>query len=139
VAKPSSTVKLLSGVPIFSELSPKELAAIARAAKEITHREGSVLAREGESGIGFFLISDGTAKVTVAGRTRTTLKPGDFFGEIGLLSGTVRNATVRATAPSEVLELDAEGFRDLIESSQATKERVQSGMEQRLAQSGPTT
>jgi CRP/FNR family transcriptional regulator, cyclic AMP receptor protein len=123
VAKASSTVKLLSGVPIFSELSPKELAAIARAAKEITHREGSVLAREGESGIGFFLITDGAAKVTVGGRTRTTLKPGDFFGEISLLDGGPRTATVTAETPITMLGLTQWVFKRLIEQypSIATK------------------
>ena len=59
-----------------------------------------------------------------------------YFGEIGLLSGTPRNATVRATAPSEVLELDAAGFKDRVESSQLTKDRVQASMEERLARAG---
>ena len=62
-----------------------------------------------------------------------TLKPGDFFGDIGLLTGTPRNATVRATAPSEVLELDADGFKELIESSTETRQRLQTSMEDRLA------
>jgi len=72
-------------------------------------------------------------------REVSTIKAGDFFGEIGLLSGTPRNATVRATAPSEVLELDAAGFRDLIENSTETKQRVQTTMEERLAKVGEKT
>src|SRR5205809_4964437 len=50
-------VKLLGGVPLFEGLSKQELTQIARAAKEVTHREGSTLAREGQSGVGFFLIT----------------------------------------------------------------------------------
>jgi len=91
----------------------------------------------------FVILTRGAASVRQSGPQGeteiSTLKPGDCFGEIGLLSGTVRNATVRATAPSEVLELDAEGFRDLVESSQLTKDRVESKMEQRLASASPKT
>ena len=104
---------------------------------------GQTIIREGDPAESFFILTRGAASVRQngpQGETEiSTLKPGDFFGEIGLLSGTVRNATVRATAPSEVLELDAEGFRDLVESSQLTKDRVESTMEQRLASAGPKT
>lgn len=98
---------------------------------------GQTIIREGDAANSFFVLTKGAASVRQNGpdgeREISTLKPGDFFGEIGLLSGTPRNATVRATAPTEVLELDAEGFRDLVESSQLTKDRVQSSMEARLA------
>ena len=104
---------------------------------------GQTIFREGEPADSFFILTRGAASVRQNGpqgeREISTLKPGDFFGEVGLLSGTVRNATVRATAPSEVLELDAEGFRDLVESSQLTKDRVEAEMEQRLTRSGPKT
>jgi thioredoxin reductase (NADPH) len=104
---------------------------------------GQTIIREGDPADSFFILTRGTASVRQNGpdgeREISTLKPGDFFGEIGLLSGTVRSATVRATAPAEVLELDTEGFRELVESSQATKERVESSMEQRLAKAGPKT
>jgi thioredoxin reductase (NADPH) len=104
---------------------------------------GQTIIREGEPAESFFILTRGAASVRQNGpdgeREISTLKAGDFFGETGLLSGTVRNATVRATAPSEVLELDAEGFRDLVESSQLTKDRVASSVEQRLAKSGPKT
>src|SRR5438045_1519921 len=101
---------------------------------------GQAIIREGEPAESFFILTRGAASVRQNGpegeREISTLKPGDFFGEIGLLSGTVRNATVRATAPTAVLELDAEGFRDLLESSVVTKELLESSMEQRLAKIG---
>jgi CRP-like cAMP-binding protein len=104
---------------------------------------GQTIIRQGEPASSFFILTRGAASVRQngpQGETEiSTLKPGDFFGEMGLLSGAVRNATVRAIAPSEVLELDAEGFRDLVESSQLTKDRVESKMEQRLAGAGPKT
>lgn len=102
---------------------------------------GQTIIRQGDPAESFFILTRGAASVRQngpQGETEiSTLKPGDFFGEVGLLSGTVRNATVRATAPSEVLELDAEGFRDLVEISQLTKDRVESKMAQRLAGAGP--
>jgi ATP-binding cassette subfamily B protein len=98
---------------------------------------GQTILREGDPADAFFVLTKGAASVRQQGpdgeREISTLKPGDFFGEIGLLTGTPRNATVRATAPTEVLELDAEGFRELVESSQQTRERVQHSMEDRLA------
>lgn len=102
---------------------------------------GQTIIREGDPADSFFILTQGAASVRQNGpdgeREISTLKPGDFFGEIGLLTGTPRNATVRATAPTEVLELDAAGFKDLVESSQLTKDRVRSSMETRLAKAGP--
>ena len=104
---------------------------------------GQTIIREGDPAESFFILTRGAASVRQNGpdgeREISTLKAGDFFGEIGLLSGTPRNATVRATAPTELLELDAAGFKDLVESSQATKERVQASMEERLAKAGRKT
>jgi thioredoxin reductase (NADPH) len=104
---------------------------------------GQTIIREGDPANSFFILTRGAASVRQngpQGETEiSTLKAGDYFGEIGLLSGTVRMATVRATAPSEVLELDAEGFRDLVESSQLTKDRLESKVEHRLASAGPKT
>lgn len=103
---------------------------------------GQTIIREGDPADSFFILTQGAASVRQNGpdgeREISTLKPGDFFGEIGLLTGTPRNATVRATAPTEVLELDAAGFKDLVESSQLTKDRVRSSMETRLAKAGTT-
>jgi len=103
---------------------------------------GQTIIREGDPADSFFVLTKGAASVRQNGpdgeREISTLKPGDFFGEIGLLTGTPRHATVRATAPTEVLELDAEGFRELVESSQATMEHLQASMQERLAETGPT-
>ena len=66
-------VKMLAAVPLFSELSKKDLEALARSAKEVHHPADAVLAREGEAGLGFFLIVDGKATVTVNGRTRARM------------------------------------------------------------------
>lgn len=107
----SETVDLLSKVPLFQDLSKKELAALAEAAKEVTHPEGAVLAKEGDQGLGFFLIVDGTAKVTVGGRSRRRLGPGDSFGEISLLDEGARTATVTADSPIRLLGITSWVFK----------------------------
>ena len=117
MAKQTDAVKLLSGVPLFEGCSKKELEAISRAGKEVSHTEGDVLAREGDSGVGFFMIQDGTAKVSVGGKARSRLGPGDFFGEISLLDGGPRSATVTAETDVKLLGLTAWVFKGLIEQN----------------------
>jgi CRP/FNR family transcriptional regulator, cyclic AMP receptor protein len=128
----TETAKLLANVPIFSELSNKELEHIASAAKEVTHRAGSVLAKEGESGLGFFLIVDGNASVEVGGSERRKLGPGDFFGEISLLDGGPRTATVAADTDITALGLTQWVFKSLIEQNPAIASKMLKVMATRL-------
>jgi CRP/FNR family transcriptional regulator, cyclic AMP receptor protein len=104
----------LAKVPLFSDCSSKELGLIARAAKEASHPAGTVLAREGEAGIGLFLIIEGTAEVSIGGRRRASLGPGDFFGEVALLDGGPRSATVTATSDVRLLGITEWVFRGLL-------------------------
>ena len=131
----SETVDLLSKVPIFSGLSKKELQRIAESVKEVAHREGAVLAREGESGLGFFLITDGTARAEVGGRARTRMGPGDFFGEISLLDGGPRTATVLAETPVRTLALTQWVFKSLIENNPSIASKMLKVMASRLRSS----
>lgn len=128
----NEAVSLLKEVPLFSELTRKELEAIARAAKEVNHREGNVLAKEGDSGLGFFLIIDGTARVTVRGKPRARMGPGDFFGEISLLDGGPRTATVVAESPMRLLGLTQWVFKRLVEQNPAIATKVLKVMASRL-------
>ena len=104
----------LGGVPIFSGCSKRELTVIARAAKEVSHKQGTVIAREGERGIGLFLILEGTCDVSVGGRSRAKLEPGDFFGEVALLDGGPRTATVTALTPVKLVGITGWVFRGLL-------------------------
>ena len=131
----TETAELLSKVPIFSELSRKELEGIAGAVKEVTHQPGAVLAREGESGIGFFLIVDGTARADVGGRPRTRMGPGDFFGEISLLDGGPRTATVVAETPVTTLGLTQWVFKSLVEHNPSIASKLLKVMASRLRSS----
>lgn len=128
----AETIRMLSEVPLFAGCSKKELQAIATATKEVTHEEGSVLAKEGDRGLGFFLIVDGTAKVSVNGRSRKKLGPGDFFGEIALLDEGPRSATVTAESPIRLLGLPAWTFKSLIEQQPSIALKMLQTMASRL-------
>src|SRR5205085_5598440 len=92
----TNVANLLHSVPIFSDCSPKDLTAVSRGLKEVNHKADTVIAREGDPGVGLFIIVDGQAKVTIGGKPKAKLGPGDFFGEIALLDGGPRTATVTA-------------------------------------------
>jgi CRP/FNR family transcriptional regulator, cyclic AMP receptor protein len=113
VAQDDITAKL-AAVPMFSGCTRKELAIIGRAVKSVSHKAGAVIAREGERGIGLFLILEGTCTVSIGGRKKGTLGPGQFFGEIALLDGGPRTATVTADTDVRLLGLTEWMFRGLL-------------------------
>ena len=82
--------------------------------REIPHTAGTVIAQEGEPGVGLFVILDGSADVTIGGRKKATLGPGDFFGEIALLDGGPRTATVTAKTDVNLFGLTEWVFRGLM-------------------------
>jgi CRP-like cAMP-binding protein len=110
----SNVAESLAKVPLFSGCSRRELAIIARASKEVRHKEGTVIAREGERGVGLFLILEGRCAVTIGGRTKARLSAGDFFGEVALLDGGPRTATVTALTPVRLLGITGWVFRGLL-------------------------
>jgi CRP-like cAMP-binding protein len=123
---------MLSNVPLFSECSKKELQEIASVSKEVDHKEGAVIAREGDKGMGFFLILDGTAKVSVGGRTRRKLGPGEYFGEIALLDEGPRSATVSAETPLKLMGITGWNFRRVVTQHPAIAQKLLKVMAERL-------
>jgi len=109
--------ELLQRVPLFSGLDPRELEAIARTVHERTFAQGDTIAQEGESGVGFFVISEGQAKVTIDGRDVRTLGPGDYFGEIALIAESARTATVTAESELKCYGLTPWEFRPLVQTN----------------------
>ena len=126
-------VDLVRHVPLFSQCSKRELAQIAGIADEIDLREGKVLIREGERGREFFVLLDGSAEVTKGGRRVNTLGPGDFFGEIALVSNSARTATVTATSPVYTLVITERSFRRLLDEVPEIQRKVLLALAERLA------
>lgn len=110
----SEIVAKIGGVPLFSACSKRELALIARSAKEVSHRAGTMIAREGERGIGLFVILEGECEVTIGGKRKAKLGAGDFFGEVALLDGGPRTATVTSLTPVKLVGLTGWVFRGLL-------------------------
>jgi len=113
----SEVADLLKQVPLFSDLDGKELEHIANAMKQRTFQAGQEIAVEGESAVGFFMIEDGQAKVTVQGEDRRTLGPGDYFGEIALITQGARTATVTADTLLKTFGMTFWEFRPLVEET----------------------
>ncbi|MDP9308173.1 MAG: cyclic nucleotide-binding domain-containing protein [Actinomycetota bacterium] len=126
-------VELIRKVPLFSHLSRRQLAQVAKVADEIDLREGKEMTREGAPGREFFVILEGSADVRRRGRKINSLKPGDFFGEIALVTRVPRTATVAATSPVRALVVTDREFRHLLEESPDIKTRVMQAMAARLA------
>ena len=125
-------VEHLGGVPIFEGCSKKELQTIARQVREISHDEGYVIATEGDPGAGLFVIADGEADVTIGGKKVNHLEKGDFFGEMALLDGGPRTATVTATTPITLYALTEWVFRGLLAEHPSIAMRTLETMASRL-------
>jgi CRP/FNR family transcriptional regulator, cyclic AMP receptor protein len=125
-------VDRLKSVPLFSGCSQRDLQTVARVVKDIDHPAGTVIAREGEPGVGLFVIADGTAVVTIGGKKKTSLGPGDFFGEIALLDGGPRTATVTATTDVQLLGLTEWVFRGLMQEHPSIAVKTLQAMAGRL-------
>jgi CRP/FNR family transcriptional regulator, cyclic AMP receptor protein len=110
-------IELLRRVPLFADLDKKELEGIANSLKERTFRAGETITSEGESAVGFFVIEEGDAKVTVGGQERGRLGAGDYFGEIALIAQTGRTATVIAETDVRCLGMTFWEFRPLVEEN----------------------
>jgi CRP-like cAMP-binding protein len=110
-------IELLKRVPLFADLDKKELGGIANSLKERTFRAGETITSEGESAVGFFVIQDGEAKVSVGGQERARLGPGDYFGEIALIAQSGRTATMTAETDVRCLGMTFWEFRPLVEEN----------------------
>jgi CRP/FNR family transcriptional regulator, cyclic AMP receptor protein len=111
------TVDMLKQVPLFSDLDNRELDSIAQSMKRRQFSAGQEIAREGETGVGFFVIQDGNAKVTVHGEERRRLGPGDYFGEIALIAQSARTASVTAESDLTAYGMTFWDFRPLVEGN----------------------
>jgi CRP/FNR family cyclic AMP-dependent transcriptional regulator len=129
----NAKIEALKRVPLFARCSKKELGEIAQIADEIDLPEGKVLTKEGASGREFFVLMDGNADVRKKRRKIGTLGPGDFLGEIALVTKTPRTATVKTTTPVRALVVSEQNFRRLLERAPQVQIKVLEALAERVA------
>lgn len=115
----SAPVELLKRVPIFSELDTNELERLSRSFRDRTFDAGQEVVTEGRGGVGFFVVEDGEATVTVHGEERGKIGPGDYFGEVALIDEGPRSATITAQTDLKTWGLTPWDFRPLVETNAA--------------------
>ena len=128
----NAKIALLRQIPLFAQCGGRELEEIAAIADELSLPEGRELTREGEAGREFVAIVAGEAVVRRQGRTIATLREGDFFGEMALVTGRPRNATVVAATPLRTLVIVDRAFRSLLERSPAIQAMVLRAVAERV-------
>ena len=128
----TAPVELIKRVPLFAELDDRELKEIAGSMKERTFEAGDTVTEEGKGGVGFFVIDDGTAKVSVGGQDVRTLGAGDYFGEIGLIADVDRTATITAESELRCYGMTLWDFRPLVESNASIAWKMLQALAQRL-------
>jgi voltage-gated potassium channel len=109
-------IETLRTIPLFAELDDDGLEVIARLATEFRAPAGQVLAEIGQPGTGLFVIEEGTVQVDAPGGERVQLGPGDFFGEVALLTDSPRNARVRAATDVRCLAISRHVFGLLLDA-----------------------
>ena len=129
----------VKAVPLFAGLSRKECRALAPRADEVDLKEGKALVREGEWAYEFFAIEKGTVEVRRGDQLLAEMGPGDFFGEMGLMADTRRNATVTATTPVKVVVMTAQAFRQTSRELPEVADKIRTAIEERCRHLEPTS
>jgi CRP/FNR family transcriptional regulator, cyclic AMP receptor protein len=124
--------QLIKSVPLFERCTKREIAALAGVADELEMPAGAELTREGAPGREFIVLAEGVATVTRNGRTLNRLGAGDFLGEIALLSGGPRTATVTTTEPSVILVLTDRAFARVADGMPSVRGRLLEALSERL-------
>jgi CRP-like cAMP-binding protein len=121
----------LQSIPLFESLPRDHRRVVAQHADEIDVDEGTELVRQGEFAYEFFVIETGGAEVLRDGEHIADLGPGDFLGEMGIVSKATRNATVTATTDSKVIVMTEQAFRSMSQSNPDIASRIQAAVEER--------
>lgn len=122
----------MKSVPLFARCTKREIAALAAEADELRVGAGTELTREGATAREFIILAEGSAEVRQKGRTVNSLQTGDFIGEIALLSGGPRTATVTTTEPSVVLVLTDRAFTRVATEIPDVRGRLLEALSERL-------
>jgi len=125
-------VEVLQRVPLFADLSEREVRQIARLFKARRFAKDETVVKEGSGGAAFFVIESGEAAVFIGGKKISTLKPGDYFGEIALLDEGARMATITAASDLLCYGLTYWDFRPLVEANGSIGWKLLQGMSKML-------
>ena len=125
-------VELLKRIPLFAECTKAELIEVAISTDEREAPEGHKLTEQGERGREFFILVEGAVGVRRSGRRLADLGPGDWFGEIAILTYKPRTATVTATSPVRLLVITDRAFRRLVETTPRIALKVLRNVAERL-------
>ena len=110
-------VELIASIPLFEGVDPRTVQQMAQSFKERDFAAGETIAEQGKGGIGFFVIEQGEAEVTIDGDVVATLGPGKHFGEVALIDDHARTATVTAKTELHTYGLTAWDFRQFVEGN----------------------
>jgi CRP/FNR family cyclic AMP-dependent transcriptional regulator len=125
-------VALVARVPLFERCSRRELGKIASIAREIEYPAATPVVHEGRRGDEFFIVVEGEVDVRRGGRKLATIGAGDFFGEIALITGSPRTATVITGTPLRALFISSRDFRELLQDSPGVQYKLMQEMGRRL-------
>ena len=125
-------LELIKSVPLFSGCSKKELERVAAIADEIDFPAGRQLIRQGAPGREFFILIEGAVEVTRDGKRISAMQPGDFFGEVALITKAPRTATVTTATPVDALVINAWDFEQLIVADSVIALKVMRAVVERL-------
>jgi CRP-like cAMP-binding protein len=125
-------IALLERVPLFERCSKRELREIAARTAELAVPAGRDLTAEGAAGREFVVLVEGAADVRRGGRRIAALGSGDFLGELSLVSGKPRMATVTTTAPSRLLVITADDFGRLMRDVPSIQTKVLAAVADRV-------
>ena len=122
---------IVAGLPIFAKLEPRSLEAVASLATVVDVPAGTVLLREGEAGASFYVIVRGTVHVDRAGRFVRSMTAGGFLGEVALIEGTERTATVTCTTDCQLVEFGSFEFGRVMANFPDVRARVETAAARR--------
>lgn len=122
----------LREIPLFADLEDGDLDVITAFADEKSVSEGAVLVREGDFAAEFIAIEEGTAEVLHGADVLAELGPGDFFGEVGVMSKEMRSATVRATSSMRLLTMTTFDFKR-IQKLPGVQEKIDQAVQARAS------
>ena len=125
-------IDLLRKIDLFEELSDRDLERLAGTFKERDFSAGDTIATEGQRGVGFFVIAEGTVSYDVGGAAKGTGGPGDYFGEVALIDDGPRTATVTATTDVKAYGITSWEFRPLVVENANIAWELLKGMAKRL-------